>query len=148
MTEAGTESVKGTAWLNMAQWPCFVGYCESQEDFNASLERMGIKQEIDFITKNTGATTHEFTKDGKLCFIVCMPPYKRGKHTREGYAALLAHECQHVTLRIDKHFSDGLEFGEENYCYLLQYLLQEMLQLAWRSNKSRAVLPPSSDFRA
>lgn len=77
---------------------------------------------------------------GSATFNLAIEPWTR-KRSREQYAALVAHECVHVIQEIKEEYSPTQPLGVESEAYLMQYLVQEALQLAFESKKHRSTEP-------
>jgi hypothetical protein len=128
-------------YLNMGQWPCFVGIAISEEAFDAEMARLKVTDPPSFLGRaRSNACVHSFINRGALCIILAIEPWTR-KRTKEQYAALVAHECVHVIQEIKEEYSPGNALGVESEAYLMQYLVQETLQLAFSSTKERATEP-------
>lgn len=145
MTKAGMVSDE-MIWLNMGQWPCYFGFTTSELAFKKVMKRLNADAN-DWISLGANATTHFLTKDGdnykgqENTYIICIHPFKQGKVTREQYAAMIAHEVMHVIQSISRDYSQGRSLGDESEAYLMQYMVQEILQYTWRTNRSKSIRP-------
>ena len=125
-------------WLHMGQWPCYVGFTRSEADFQREMKRLKIK-DIDFLASDHAcATTHRLEGEGTMVIIITLTSKKA---TREQEAALVAHEAMHAVQYIKEEYNRNHDFGVESEAYLLQYIVQECLQEAWKTKRSRSSKP-------
>jgi hypothetical protein len=96
------------------------------------MRRLKVREPNGFF-KNAGsnATTHFFNSNGQSLAIICMEPQDR-KRSKEQYAALLAHEATHVVQNMRDDLGD---LGREAEAYLVQQIVQEGLQIAWKTGR-------------
>lgn len=132
---------KGIRYFNPGPWPVFYGFTTSEKAFHKEIDRV-CGQKVDFLGPNAGMTTHIFTsKKGTLCCIIAAQPFNARKHSREQYAALVAHEAVHVVQEMSANLAAGKSLGIEAEAYIVQQIVQECLQDAWASPKHRATEP-------
>ena len=128
-------------YIHMGQWPCFVGFTTSKDDFQKELKRLDVKEEVPFLgSEQANATTWTFNSKGKVVHIICMEPFSR-RVSREVYAALVAHECVHVLQLIQEDYAGKRSLGCEADAYLVQYLVQEILSIAWDTGREKSTKP-------
>lgn len=131
-------------YLNLGPFPVFVGFTTSPAAFRHEMKRLdvaGAESAHPITPGGANATTHYLTARGKkLNCIIVMPPQSR-KVSREQYASLLAHEALHVIQEMRSNLNRDEPFCRETESYLLQQIVQECLQIAWRTGRSRAVAP-------
>lgn len=126
-------------YIPMGPWPYFVGFSTSAEDFAAEVKRLKVETEVEFI-RGKGATTHHFEHgDGSAISILAIEPYSR-RRTREQYAALVAHEAVHVLQAMQRELG---ELGPEAEAYIVQHIVQTVLQSAWKSRMVGRTAPAS-----
>lgn len=130
------------AYFHMGPWPVFVGFTTSETDFNREVRRLGI--EADPPPRFTGsqhgnACTHVWENDGKLLLLLTMQVER--SRPREQAAALIAHEATHVVHEMREWLNQGNPLGAEAEAYLVQYVTQECLQLAWDTGRSLRTVP-------
>lgn len=85
-------------------------------------------------------TTHILVNRGTLCFIIAAQPPSR-KHSKEQYAALIAHEALHVVQEMQRELARGEHFDDESAAYLLQHIVQHCLQEAWNTGRIKRIKP-------
>ena len=140
-TKAGMESVE---WIHMGQWPCFVGFTTSNKAFQKELRRLDIKEDVPFVgTTSAHATTHTFHHEAKICYIVTIEPFDKRRVSKVAYAALIAHEVMHIIQNMQEDYARGESLGRESDAYLMQYLVMMMLNYAWKTNREKAIKPPT-----
>lgn len=119
-------------YLNLGPFPGYVGFTTSNDAFQREMRRLNVKGEIGFVSnERSNATTHFLSNHGKSLAIICMQPHSR-RHSKEQYAALLAHEATHV---VQEMRQDLGELGREAEAYLVQQIVQEGLQIAWDTGR-------------
>ena len=132
---------EGIRYFNMGPWPVFVGFTTSEEAFAKEMERLKIEG-VNFLARERShATVHILERSGSLTFIIAIEPFNPRRATREMYAALIAHEAMHVIQEMQTELAKGETLGKEAKAYLIQQIVQECLQDAWASNKTRATEP-------
>jgi hypothetical protein len=120
-------------YMNTGPWPYFIGFTTDQDAFKREMRRLKVKEPVSFFASaNAAATTHSFTSGGTAMAIVCIAPPSR-KQSKEQYAALIAHEATHVVQDMRENLGD---LGREAEAYLVQQVVQEALQIAWRTNRT------------
>lgn len=125
---------KNMHYFNIGPWPGYVGFTTSQKAFAKEMKRLAIEQEVAFSAhERANATTHFFEKNGKTIAIIAMPSFDEGAHSREQYAALVAHEAMHVIQAMQDELAAGKTLGSEAEAYLIQQIVQESLQIAWNT---------------
>lgn len=118
-------------YFNLGPWPGYVGFTTSDEAFQREMRRLKIKEPCAFTKKGSDAATHLFSNHGNSLAIICMPPYT-SRRSKEQYAALLAHEATHVVQQMREDLGD---LGSEAEAYLVQQIVQESLEQAWKTNR-------------
>lgn len=128
-------------WANMGQWPVYLGFTMSPNDFTEALKQMDVEQEVPFLGRSgTNATTHIFECRGDLTFIIALEKPSR-RHSKEQVAALIAHEALHVVQHMTRELAQGNRFDDESEAYLLQHIVQHCLQIAWNTGRARSTVP-------
>lgn len=128
---------KGMKYLNMGPWPGFVGLCFDEKVFAAEMKRIGIKQSVPFLGSHLAdATIHHFVHQGVSTYILTLGSCK-GK-SKELVAGLVAHEAVHIIQNMKKDLG---KLGKEAEAYLVQMIVQETLQILWKSNNVRVHTP-------
>jgi hypothetical protein len=119
-------------YLNLGPWPGYVGFTTSPDAFKREMRRLKVKEPNEF-TKNahSNAATHFLSNNGQSLAIICIEPMSRTR-SKEQYAALLAHEAVHVVQQMREDLGD---LGSEAEAYLVQQMVQEGLQKAWKTNR-------------
>lgn len=59
--------------------------------------------------------------------------------SKEQYAALIAHEAVHALQFMQENLARSKSLGQEADAYLVQQIVQECLQIAWKTGKRRAI---------
>lgn len=143
--EDGTEWVE---WIHMGQWPCFVGFTDSEKAFKDELKRLGIC-DLPFLGSDHAhaTTTPLVSKHGKTCYIITMNKYTPsiGRNT---YLALLAHEITHVIQYMQDDYAQGKRLGVEAEAYLMQYLMILISDIVFAPKKYKGTISkvqPSKD---
>lgn len=132
-------------YFHLGQWPVYIGFTTSPKQFAKECERLSVK-DVQFTARTgAGATMHSFenTKNGSLVCIITIGKFDENIHSREQYAAMIAHEALHVVQEMRNVLNRSRPFDDECEAYLTQYITQECLQVAWRSGKTRQDKPPS-----
>lgn len=125
---------KGMHYFNIGPWPGYVGFTTSQKAFAKEMKRLKVGDDIPFVaTAQANATTHFLHHHGKTTAIICMPAFDDGAHSREQYAALVAHEAMHIIQQMQEDLARGKTLGSEAEAYLIQQIVQECLQIAWKT---------------
>lgn len=126
-------------YLHPGPFPVHIGFTTCPKAFNREVKRLKIEGDVSFLASDhASATTHYFRNDASsLCCIIAMPPQTKDK-SREQYASLLAHEALHVVQEM-RDLNGGEPFDRETEAYLLQMIVQDCLQIAWKSGKTRQI---------
>lgn len=133
---------KDLHYFNLGPWPFYVGFTTSEAAFAAEMKRLKIGQEVAYLGRErANATTHFFNGTDMVCAIIAAPAFNARKHSREQYAALVAHETAHVVQEMRNELNNGEHLGNEAEAYLAQQIVQECLQIAWNSGKRRSTEP-------
>jgi hypothetical protein len=128
-------------WLDTGQWPCYIGFTTSEQAYNRCMKRMSVSDPSPWIAHaRAGATMHTLTNDTSLTLIICISPPSR-KHSKEQYAALIAHEALHVVQQMEREYYPSGRFDDESAAYLLQHIVQHCLQHAWATGRTRKTAP-------
>lgn len=133
-------------WLNMGPWPVYLGFTTSRKAFKAEMKRLGVKEHRPFVGKNGEAATHVMVLNGATIIIVTVKkPTKKGLPW-ECKAGLIAHEATHVVqyIREKVHGSTGETLGDETEAYLVQYIVEDFLQVMYKINRQRPNQPPGA----
>lgn len=132
---------KGIRYFNTGPWPVYIGFTTCEKAFAAEMKRLKVT-DVNFLgTARASATTHILPNCGSLCFIITTRPFQQCKVPKEGYAALIAHEAVHVIQEMREGLARGESLGIEAEAYLVQQIVQECLQDAWKSTKVRSTEP-------
>lgn len=132
---------KGIRYFNLGPWPFYVGFTTSEKAFAKEMQRLGVSG-VDFLGHaRANMTTHIFENRSTVTCIITSHPFNARQHSREQYAALIAHEAVHVVQEMSKELARGESLGSEAEAYLVQQIVQESLQDAWASSKVRATEP-------
>lgn len=128
-------------YVNLGPWPGYVGATSCEEHFKSEMERLGIEEKFDWLSREgADACTHTFrSKSGSMMNIVTIRPQR--KTSPEAYAAMIAHECLHIIQRMREEFNQDKPLGDESEAYLLQYLVQECLQIIKYPQRSKRYVP-------
>jgi hypothetical protein len=125
--------VKHVHYLNLGPWPGYVGFTINKDAFEREMKRLKVKEPVDWISKNgSNAATHFFNNHGSNLAIICIEPFRRHSVSKEQYAAMLAHEATHVVQQMRTDLGD---LGSEAEAYLVQQIVQESLQIAWKTGR-------------
>jgi ribosomal protein L30E len=101
------------------------------------MKRLKVKNAGPGVNVGASATTHHLVNGSDNTAIIVMQPPTR-KHSKEQYAALLAHEAVHVVQEMRAKLGD---LGSEGEAYLVQQVVQEGLQEAWKTGRVKAGRP-------
>lgn len=122
----------------MGPWPYFVGFTTDEEAFQRELRRLKIRTPTQAVNDRANATTHFLVRDGGSSAAIIVMPKPTRQMSREQYAALVAHEAVHVL----QDMREGLgKLGEEAEAYIVQGIVQESLQVAWRTGRRTSRTP-------
>lgn len=132
---------KGVHYLNMGPWPGFIGLVFDDKAFQAEMKRLDIPREVKMLGHSrAGATLHEFVSPkGDCVWLLALGPTKG--RTKEQIAGLVAHEAMHIIQFMQAELAGGKSLGAEAEAYLMQMIVQEALQILWKSNKVRREVP-------
>ena len=132
---------KGIRYLNMGPWPGFIGLAFDEKAFQAEMKRLDITREIKMLAHvRAGATLHEFVSPrGECVWLLALGPVKG--RSKEQIAGLIAHEAMHIIQFMQAELAGGKSLGAEAEAYLMQMIVQEALQILWKSNKVRCEVP-------
>lgn len=125
-------------YFNMGQWPVYVGFSSSPKAFEREMKRINIKGCSFLNSTHANATTHFLTCDDGLTCIIALGDTK--DRSKEQVAALIAHEAMHVVQEMWSHLGETNP-GRECEAYLVQHIVQNCLQEAWKSGKTRSTAP-------
>lgn len=129
------------SYLNSGPYPVYIGFTTSTDAFRRELKRLKVPGDHRAIQRErANATTHFLINSTTLTCIIVMPPPDR-KHSKEQYAALVAHEAMHVIQEMERELYSGNRFDDESEAYLIQHIVQHCLQEAWRTGRSRRSKP-------
>lgn len=132
---------KGIRYFNLGPWPFYVGFTTSEKAFAKEMQRLGVSR-VNFLSHaRANMTTHIFENRKTVTCIITSQPFNRRQHSREQYAALIAHEAVHVIQEMSKELARGESLGIEAEAYLVQQIVQESLQAAWATGNKRATKP-------
>lgn len=132
---------KGIRYFNTGPWPVYIGFTTCEKAFAAEMKRLKVT-DVNFLgSDRSNATMHTLENHGSLCFIIAAQPFQPRKVTKEVYAALIAHEALHIVQVMQEELAQGKSLGGEAEAYLVQQIVQECLQDAWRSSKVRRTKP-------
>jgi hypothetical protein len=119
-------------YMNLGPWPGYVGFTTSPDAFAREMRRLKISDADGFIKNaHSNATTHFLSNHGSNLAIICIQPFSR-RVSKEQYAALIAHEAVHVVQEMRSNLGD---LGSEAEAYLVQQMVQEGLQQAWKTGR-------------
>jgi hypothetical protein len=125
-------------YMNTGPWPYYIGFTTDPDAFTREMKRLKVDDGETFIKNaHSNATTHFLNNHGSCLAIICVQPFKRSV-TREQYAGLLAHEATHVIQDMRENLGP---LGSEAEAYLVQQMVQEGLQIAWKTGKVARKVP-------
>lgn len=121
-------------WIN-TPFPCFIGFTASTVAWNTLMDKLGA--DLPMVRDQASASTRALDhKNGDLCIMVTTWPINKRKNSWEAHAAMIAHECVHVVQFIKERYSSNIPLGDETEAYLVQYMVQEILQFAYKTGRS------------
>lgn len=121
---AGSKTI--ITYLQGVFFPVYIGVAFSEKQYLKEMKRLGVKEPIDF--HSSTASMKSLVNGDKETLIVCFDPTKHRQLHRNQVAAILAHECVHVSDAIFRRIGEHAP-GDETRAYLVQYILQETLYL-------------------
>jgi hypothetical protein len=132
---------KGMRYPCLGPWPGFIGFCFDEKVFHKEMERLGIKEKVDFLASpHAHASLHHFTSKGNgRMYILALGPTKG--RSKEQIAGLIAHEATHIVQRMREDIAQGQPLGDEAEAYIVQMVVQDALQFLWKSNNVRRTEP-------
>lgn len=127
-------------WFNSGQWPCYIGFTTNRTAWRNECKRLGLGR-LPFVVGHGNAMcrTIEGNRGGLMVVITAVKPSKRVSW--EAYAAMIAHEAVHAMQFIKERYSANEPLGVETEAYLVQYITQECLQVAYNTGRSIATCP-------
>lgn len=106
------------AWIDRGFFHQFIGMTTQKKVFKKELKRLGIKDDVPFITNGCNGSTHLFKSEKHGCIaIVCI---ERGK--MKDVISLLVHEAVHVWQEELKWMNES-QPGNEIEAYAIQYIV-------------------------
>jgi hypothetical protein len=129
-------------YIDMGPWPGHIGFTMSERAFAKEMKRIRLDRDAPFLASGHAlATTHYLMRSNELICIIAMKPWKKRKHTRECVAGIIAHEATHVVQQMRETHSYNDPLGREAEAYLVGHIVQECLQIVWKSKFSRKKFP-------
>lgn len=133
--------IKGIHYLNMGPWPGFIGFVFEERAFKAELKRLDIRVDVQMLGhERAHATLHHFVGPRDQGIYLLALGSTKGR-TKEQIAGLIAHEAMHIIQYMQKELARGESLGDEAEAYLIQMIVQEALQILWKSNMVRCKVP-------
>jgi len=111
-------------YFDVGPYPVWFGFTTNENKFQKELKRLGIKEDVDFVSCGKDATAHFFEQQGKLNVIVTISGLKKRK--KEEVIGLLIHEAVHVWHEICDYIGER-DPGVEISCYSIQNIAQSMI---------------------
>lgn len=116
-----------TKWLDrrIAKPGPYLALCLSQQEFDAAIFHLKLKERPDFVNAGADATTHIMTNpDSNTVCVVCLKNHE--KHNPVEVAGMLVHEAVHVW----QTYADDMgerHPGREQEAYAIQSISQELM---------------------
>lgn len=121
-------------YLNLGPWPYYLGITTSPKAFAAEMKRLKMDRATKFLARdNANASVHFFNQRGKSCAIITIHPFDKKIASREMFAALIAHEAMHIIQDMQAQLAGDKSLGTEAEAYLMQQIVQEALQIVWKT---------------
>lgn len=113
------------SYLDMGQWPVYVGFTTSESAFKKELKRLGAGN-TEFVKDDfADASTHFLHSDkGNHAAIIALK--EKNDWVLDQVAALVAHEATHVAQWVFDCIGED-KAGKETEAYLIQYVTQHCL---------------------
>lgn len=124
-------------YLNTGPWPYYIGFTTEEGAFQREMKRLRVRDAGPGVRSGSNAATHHLVSDSTAMAIIVMCPPSR-KASKEQYASLLAHEAVHVVQEMRVKLGD---LGNEAEAYLVQQIVQEGLQVAWKTGRTTKKRP-------
>lgn len=133
--------MKSISYPSLGPWPGFIGICFDEKVFHKELKRLGVKEKVNFLASPlANASMHHFiSEQNGAVYLLTVGP-KKGR-SKEQVAGLVAHEATHIVQRMREDINGGNSLGDEAEAYIVQMVVQDALQLLWKSNKVRRLEP-------
>lgn len=113
-------------WLGrrMMTLPLYLGLCQNERKFRTELKRLGVKEEVPFISPGGNATTHFFECRDRTSAIVCIPADHKASLIQAH--AMLCHEAVHVWQEARAIIGEHKPSAEFE-AYSIQAIAQELM---------------------
>lgn len=135
-------------WIdrNLIHTPLCYALCVSEKEFQDELQRLKIKQHVDFVNRGANATTHTFLpgKNYDAFCIVCVKQSK--KHTLIEYIGLIVHEAMHVWRDMREEIGEDSPSAEFE-AYSMQMISQQLITDFLNTRIGRAKLRESINHK-
>lgn len=106
--------------------PVHIVLCTSEKEFLKEKKRRGIREEVQFLGKGAGASTHTWGNDEVQTCIVCIDIKVSSTKKLEQVHALLTHEAVHVWQFIREQMGESNPSSEFE-AYAIQSITQNLL---------------------
>jgi hypothetical protein len=117
--------------MNTGPWPWYIGFTTEEAAFQREMKRFRVKDAGPGVKAGSNAATHHLVNGStNMAIIVMHKPTRRA--SKEQYAGLLAHEAVHVVQEMREKLG---ELGSEGEAYIVQQIVQEGLQVAWKTGR-------------
>lgn len=130
-------------YFNMGPWPVYVGFTTNRKAWKREMKRLGVKPRPPMILDDAHAvaTTRHFALEGRPALVLITAQPVSRDVSWEAYAAIMAHEALHAVQYIRDVVNQGEQLGHETEAYLVQYITQSCLQIAYDTGRSIAIEP-------
>lgn len=128
-------------YIDMGQWPVYVGVARSKRDFNREMKRLKIKNPPNFMPREgANGVVHAFTHKGEKLLLIIGVDFK-DERCAEAHASLVAHEALHCVQYIRREINNGDPFDDETEAYMLQLIVLETLIHGWNTGNDKLSIP-------
>jgi preprotein translocase subunit Sec63 len=125
-------------YFDMGPWPVYLGFTKSKKAFAKEMKRLDVSGVEFLATDHSSATTHMLRAGGVQTYIIAMGSTK-GRSIQQ-IASLIAHEAAHVAQDMWEQLGEKSP-GKEAEAYLIQHIVQCILQVALKTRRKRKVAP-------
>ena len=111
-----------TKWLNMGPIIVHFGFCGSEKAYRKTMKRMGVSDQMPFVSPGAGASVRTFEKPGaNMTILMCYDAESESSSTRNQIDSLIAHEAAHVAQYCMEYMHEKSD-AHETFAYIVQYV--------------------------
>jgi hypothetical protein len=125
-------------YYEIGPYPVYFGFAQNPKNFQKELNRLGIKESIDFIKENKAGITHFLENKKHLVIIICID--FSDKHSLSEICGLVTHECVHAWQGLLDYIGEKQKPGDEIEAYHIQSMVQYILSTILKNKNNYSSL--------